>query len=280
MLAPQRASANLGPYNVDSELCGNPNHNKSHSGPVKSASIRDKISQWEGKKEPSPPSSSETVVKDNETVRKKEHKPSDPDSKRVISLEKQDSLKENVGKVADFKAKPPEGLTPNKDREVFVEWRLRPAIPQENEKKSVLTHVKKLERATKEVPVRPSLAFPGNYFCSPSKEELEESEKKTEPIFGTFYKIQHRGPWQRRKGSIEHVYNEPGNPSINPLPKPQRTFQHSKTPSIQTSVPGCGKGRKNLPPLPSIPLPPLPTCPPPGVCRRPWTDKPWHTNNR
>lgn len=249
--------------------------------PVKSASIRDKISQWEGKKEPSPPSSAGTVTNDNETVRKKEHKPSEPDSKRLVSWEKQDSGKENVEKLADFKANPPEGLTSNKDREVIMEWRSQPNRPQERNKKSVLTHVKKLERATKEVPDRPSLAFPGNYFCPPSKEELEESEKKAnEPIFGTFDKIQHRGSWRRRKGDPENVYNEPGTPSINPLPKPQRTFQHNTPLSTLTSEPGSGKGSRNLPPLPSIPPPPLPTCPPPGVCRRPWTDRPRHTNNR
>lgn len=228
------------------------------------------------------------MAKDDETVRKKGQKPSEPqrtDSKRFITWERQDSGKENVGKLADFKAKSPEGLTTNKDREVIVERRSQPARPaeppQERDKKSVLTHVKKLERVTKEVPDRPSLAFPGNYFCPPSKEELEESEKKAnEPIFGTFDKIQHGGSWRRRKGDPENVYNEPGAPSINPLPKPQRTFQHHTPPSTPTSGPGSGKGRRNLPPLPSIPPPPLPTCPPPGVCRRPWTDRPRDTINR
>lgn len=287
MLAHRRASANLEPCNptTDNGLCSKLNHNKGPAGPVKSASIRDKISQWEGKKEPSPPSSAGTLAKDDETVREKEHKPSEPqrtDSKRFISWERQDSGKENSGKLADFKAKSPEGLTTNKDKEVIVERRLQPARPaeppQERDKKSVLTHVKKLERVTKEVPDRPSLAFPGNYFCPPSKEELEESEKKAnEPIFGTFDKIQHGGSWRRRKGDPENVYNEP---SINPLPKPQRTFQHHTPPSTPTSGPGSGKGRRNLPPLPSIPPPPLPTCPPPGVCRRPWTDRPRDTINR
>lgn len=290
MLAHCRASANLEPCNptADNCQCDKLNHNKGQAGPVKSASIRDKISQWEGKKEPSSPNSAGTVAKDDETVKKKEQKPSSlqrTDSKRFISWERQDSGKENVGKLADCKGKPPEGLTTNKDREVIVERRSRPARPaeppQERDKKSVLTHVKKLERATKEVPDRPSLAFPGNYFCPPSKEELEESEKKAnEPIFGTFDKIQHGGLQWRRKGDPENVYNEPGPPSINPLPKPQRTFQHHTPPSTPTSGPGSGKGRRNLPPLPSIPPPPLPTCPPPGVRRRPWTDKPRDTINR
>lgn len=262
---------------TDNGLCGKLNHHKDQAGPVKSASIRDKISQWEGKKEPNLPGSAGAVVKDDKTVRNKEHKPSEPqrtDSKKFISWERQDSGKENVGRLADFKAKSPEGPMTNKDREVHVERRSRPARPaeppQDRDKKSVLTHVKKLERATKGAPDTPSLAFPGNYFCPPSKEELEESEKKAhKPIFGTI--VQH--------GS-ENVYNEPGTPSINPLPKPQRTFQHHTPPITLTSWPGSGKVTRNLPPLPSIPPPPLPTCRPPGVCRRPWTDRPRDSINR
>lgn len=291
MLAHRRASANSDPRtpNMENGLCGKLNNNKSPAG-VKTASIRDKISQWEGKKEPTPLSSTGTFLlsmtqKEDETVRKKESKASEvqrTDSKRFVSWDRQDSGKENVGKLGDSRPKSPEGLT-NKDREVILERRFRASKPTEQpqDKKTVLTHVKKLERATKEVPDRPSLAFPGNYFCPPSKEELEETEKKAnEPIFGTFDMARPSGSRRRREGDSENVYNEPGAPSINPLPKPQRTFQHHTPPTTPSSGPGSGKGRRNLPPLPSIPPPPLPTCPPPGVCRRPWADKPRDSNNR
>uniref|UniRef100_A0A3Q3GHK7 DENN domain containing 2A n=1 Tax=Kryptolebias marmoratus TaxID=37003 RepID=A0A3Q3GHK7_KRYMA len=264
------------PPNMENGL----SHSKSSAG-AKAASIRDKISQWEGKKEPvtltgtSPPSATQKEV---ETVRKKESKVSDvqrTDSKRFVSWDRQDSGKENVGKLVDLS---PTG----KDKEGMPERRCCASKPTEpQDKKTVLTHVKKLEKATKEVPGRPSLAFPGNYFSPPSKEELEETEKKTsEPIFGTFDKARPGGFQRKRQGDSENVYCEPGAPFINPLPKPQRTFQHPTPPTGTTSGPFSGKATRNLPPLPSIPPPPLPSCPPPGVCRRPWADKPRDSNNR
>lgn len=291
MLAHRRASTNADPRtpNMENGLCGKVNHNKSPAGP-KSASIRDKISHWEGKKESAPPTSTGTcplsaTQKEVETVRKKESTASEvqrTDSKRFVSWDRQDSGKENFGKLGDSRPKSPEGST-NKDKEVILEKGFRASKPTEQpqDKKSVLTHVKKLEKATKEVPDRPSLAFPGNYFCPPSKEDLEESEKKGhEPIFGTFDVTRPGGSRRRREGDPENVYSEPGAPSINPLPKPQRTFQHHTPPTTPALGPGSGKGRRNLPPLPSIPPPPLPTCPPPGVCRRPWVDKPRDSSNR
>uniref|UniRef100_A0A8D3CZU2 UDENN domain-containing protein n=1 Tax=Scophthalmus maximus TaxID=52904 RepID=A0A8D3CZU2_SCOMX len=258
--------------------------------PSSTASIRDKISQWEGKKEPAQPASTGTIPlsttqKEVETVRKKESKTSEvqrTDSKRFVGWDRQDSGKENVGKLGDSRSKSPEGPS-NKDREVILERGFRAPKPTEQplDKKTVLTHVKKLEKATKEVPDRPSLAFPGNYFCPPSKEELEETEKRaSEPIFGTFDVVRPGGSRRRREGDPENVYSEPGAPSINPLPKPQRTFQHHTPPATPTSGAGSGKGKRNLPPLPSIPPPPLPTCPPPGVCRRPWADKARDSSNR
>ncbi|CAI5665350.1 unnamed protein product [Oreochromis niloticus] len=275
--------------NMENGLCAQLNHNKSPAG-AKTASIRDKISQWEGKKESAPVTISGTcplsaTQKEAETVRKKESKTTEvqrTDSKRLVSWDRQDSGKENVGKLGDSRPKSPEAPA-NTDREVMVERGFRASKPTEQpqDKKSVLTHVKKLEKATKEVPDRPSLAFPGNYFCPPSKEELEETEKRgNEPIFGTFDMARPSGTRRRREGDSENVYNEPGAPSINPLPKPQRTFQHHTPPATPALGPFLGKGRRNLPPLPSIPPPPLPTCPPPGVCRRPWADKARNSSNR
>ncbi|KAM9754796.1 DENN domain-containing protein 2A isoform 1-T2 [Menidia menidia] len=287
MLAHRRPTANSDPRtsNMENGL----NHNKSSTG-TRTTSIRDKISQWEGKKEPTPVAPTVTsplcaTQKEVETVGKKESKTSEvqrTDSKRFVSWDRQDSGKENVGKLTDSRPKSQEGST-NKEREAMLDSgsHASKTTEQPQDKKTVLTHVKKLERATKEVPDRPSLAFPGNYFSPPSKEELEETEKKAnEPIFGTFDMARPSGSWRRREGNSENVYSEPGAPSINPLPKPQRTFQHHTPPSTTASGPGPGKGKRNLPPLPSIPPPPLPTCPPPGVCRRPWADKARDSNNR
>ncbi|XP_068595109.1 DENN domain-containing protein 2A [Brachionichthys hirsutus] len=291
MLAHRRASTATDPQtaNMENGLCGKLNHNKSPTG-VKSASIRDKISQWEGKKEPASLTSTgtcplSTTQKEVEMVRKKESKASEverTDSKRFVSWDRQDSGKENIGKLGDSRPKSPQGPT-NKDREEILERGVRSskAAEQPQEKKNVLTHVKKLEKATKGVPDRPSLAFPGNYFCLPSKEELEETDKRpNEPIFGSFDLARPVGSRRRREGDPENVYSEPGAPSINPLPKPQRTFQHHTPPTTPASGPAFGKGRRNLPPLPSIPPPPLPTCPPPGVCRRPWADRSRDRSNR
>lgn len=290
MLAQRRAPAtDTRPHNMENGLCDKLNHTKSPTG-VKTASIRDKISQWEGKKKPAPLTSAATcplgtTQKEVETVRKKESKLSEvqrTDSKRFVSWDRQDSGKENVGKVGDLRPKSPE-TSANKDKDANTEkgsWASKP-VEQPQEKRTVLTHVKKLERVTKDDPDRPSLAFPGNYFCPPSKEELEETEKKTnEPIFGTFDFTRPGGLRRKKEGDPENVYSEPGAPSINPVPKPQRTFQHHTPPATPASGAPSVKGKRNLPPLPSIPPPPLPTCPPPGVCRRPWADKPRDSSNR
>lgn len=290
MLAQRRATTtDTRTPNMENGLSGKLNHTK-NTAAVKTASIRDKISQWEGKKDPAQLSSTgtcplSTTQKEVETVRKKESKLSEvqrTDSKRFVSWDRQDSGKENVGKLGDSRPKSPESSA-NKDKDVIVEKGVSASKPieQPQEKKTVLTHVKKLERVTKEVPDKPSLAFPGNYFCPPSKEELEETEKKAnEPIFGTFDVTRPGRLRRRREGDPENVYSEPGAPSINPVPKPQRTFQHHTPPSTPASGPCSVKGKRNLPPLPSIPPPPLPTCPPPGVCRRPWAEKPRDSSNR
>ncbi|KAF7667643.1 hypothetical protein LDENG_00055840 [Lucifuga dentata] len=288
MLAHKRATTtDPRTSNMENGLCGKLNHNNSMAG-VKTASIRDKISQWEGKKEPVSLASTgmsllTTTQKEVETVRKKESKASEvqrTDNMRFVSWERQDSGKENVGKLVDLRPKSPQGPT-NRDREVILERGFRGPKPSEQpqDKKNVLTHIKKLEKAMKEVPDKPSLAFPGNYFCPPSKEEQEEIEKKAnEPIFGTFDVARPGRSRRRWEGDPENEYSEPGAPCINPLPKPQRTFQHHTPPT--TPGPVSGKGKRNLPPLPSVPPPPLPTCPPPGVCRRPWSDKPQDSSNR
>nr|XP_046219096.1 DENN domain-containing protein 2A-like [Oncorhynchus gorbuscha] len=201
--------------------------NKTPAGLKTSASIRDKISQWEGKKETLPttqvvgsgPCLLTTVHKEPESVRKEISEDHRPDSKRLVSWERQDSGKEHAGKLGDLWPKSPEGPTTKGDREVILDrGPLRGSsklTETAKENKSVLTHIKKLEQAMKE-------------------------------------------------GDTENVYTEPGtaSPSINPLPKPQRTFQHHTPPSTPASGLSLGKGRRDLPPLPSIPPPPLPTCPP------------------
>ncbi|XP_049616811.1 DENN domain-containing protein 2A-like isoform X2 [Syngnathus scovelli] len=63
----------------------------------------------------------------------------------------------------------------------------------------------------------------GNYFSPPSKDKQAEGKRK------------------------DDLYGESGSPTVNPLPKPKRTFQHPAT-----------KGQRNLPPLPKTSSRPLP----------------------
>uniref|UniRef100_A0AAY4EEA8 UDENN domain-containing protein n=1 Tax=Denticeps clupeoides TaxID=299321 RepID=A0AAY4EEA8_9TELE len=247
-------------------------------GGLKSSnSIRDKISQWEGKTDTTGSCPAMTGPKEADSVRKKDVKNIEVqrrDSKRIVSWERDDFGKENGGKLGDSRPMSPEA--PSKDWDVILDKGPRSKMVETvQDKKSVLTHIKKLEQAMKETPNKSSLVMPGNYFCPPSKEEQEEAEKRgSEPIFGTLDVVRPTGSRRGQDGDPENVYTEPGAPSINPVPKPLRTFQHHTPTGTPTSVSRSAKGRRNLPPLPSIPPPPLPTCPPPGVCRRPWADRP------
>uniref|UniRef100_A0AAY4EE90 UDENN domain-containing protein n=1 Tax=Denticeps clupeoides TaxID=299321 RepID=A0AAY4EE90_9TELE len=253
-------------------------------GGLKSSnSIRDKISQWEGKTDTTGSCPAMTGPKEADSVRKKDVKNIEVqrrDSKRIVSWERDDFGKENGGKLGDSRPMSPEA--PSKDWDVILDKGPRSKMVETvQDKKSVLTHIKKLEQAMKETPNKSSLVMPGNYFCPPSKEEQEEAEKRgSEPIFGTLDVVRPTGSRRGQDGDPENVYTEPGAPSINPVPKPLRTFQHHTPTGTPTSVSRSAKGRRNLPPLPSIPPPPLPTCPPPGVCRRPWADRPADSTNR
>lgn len=75
----------------------------------------------------------------------------------------------------------------------------------------------------------------GNYFSPPSKDK--HTEVKRREASGT-------------REEKEHLYTEPGEPPINPVPKPRRTFQHPATAPTGKSQ-RQGRGQRNLPPLPS-----------------------------
>ncbi|XP_039625437.1 DENN domain-containing protein 2A isoform X2 [Polypterus senegalus] len=232
------------------------------------ASIREKISQWEGKKaSPSPLlSRKETDISKKEEVKNAEVQRSD--SKRFVAWEKQGIGKENAGENEDFPPKAMEISVKEKEGKID-KCSFAKSQDKVRDNKFVLAHIKKLEQAMKEGPNIPQLDLPGNYFVSPAKDTGENERKIKEPIFGTL-DIVRSSP---RSKNQENVYTEPGTPSINPLPKPQRTFQHDGQGAPSSSIQLLGKGKRNLPPLPSIPPPPLPTCPPPSVSRRALADK-------
>uniref|UniRef100_A0A8C2GH11 UDENN domain-containing protein n=1 Tax=Cyprinus carpio TaxID=7962 RepID=A0A8C2GH11_CYPCA len=266
------------PRPIENGLGGCSKSPKTPLGLKSTASIRDKISQWEGKTETTGSNTQTVGLKETESGKKKvQPEVQRKDSKRLSNRERQNCGEENGSKFGE-----PLHISegPVKEKECILDKApLGRTTETGQDKKLVLTHIKKLEQAMKETPSKSSLSMPGNYFCPASKEEQEEAEKRvTEPIFGTLDVV--RFGSRIRSRDSENVYSEPGAPSINPLPKPQRTFQHHTQTNNLLANHGFVKGKRNLPPLPSIPPPPLPSCPPPqGVCRRP-SGRARNTNNR
>ncbi|XP_010898416.3 DENN domain-containing protein 2A isoform X2 [Esox lucius] len=150
------------------------------------------------------------------------------------------------------------------------------------EQSAVFTLFKKLEQTMREEnPSKSPLELPGNYFCPPSTDtQVEVKRRELESILGRLDDDQLfrglREDWQWEQ-DLENVYTEPGTPPINPVPKPQRTFQqrtfhHSAKSEGSRSLQRPGKGKRNLPPLPLISPPPLHSQPSPNSYRRPRTD--------
>ncbi|XP_057186145.1 DENN domain-containing protein 2A isoform X1 [Triplophysa rosa] len=266
--------AHKGPSNPRPVKNGLADCTRSPRTPKSAASIRDKISQWEGKTETVVSNPQTTGLKDAEGVKKKvQPEIQRKDSKRAFNWERQNSGKENSSRFGES-----QHTSDGPEESISDKVTLGKVTEPAQDQKSVLTHIKKLEQAMKETPSKSSLGMPGNYFCPSFKEGQEEAERRaTEPIFGTRDVSR---PGSRRGRDPENFYSEPGAPSINPLPKPQRTFQHHTQTFSPAAKQSTVKGRRNLPPLPSIPPPPLPSCPPPpGVCRRP-SGRTRDSNNR
>nr|XP_056702558.1 DENN domain-containing protein 2A [Euleptes europaea] len=272
----------------------------------KPSSIKDKISEWEGKKEsPSPVSTwkeeeqgvkeelstflgvVEKITRDSVTMRQ-------VDSKRVIKW--QVASKENERRAGTPKSS-------GQPIEKKADMKLRAEEPNSNagkgselkdiqkENLSVLSQVKKLERALKGGSAELQPQLPGTYYsphCLPEKANEGQSPSEgwetpsrlelgkhlvgldsetSEPIFGTLEEVK-TSRVKCKPGSEENVYTEPGlpekKPFINPLPKPQRTFKHEGEEGWLPPV----RNKRNLPPLPSVPPPPLPSSPPPSAVSR------------
>lgn len=191
---------------------------------------------------------------------------------------RRDYEKENVENLNATRPRPPAetgGLNGNQKREecrVVQREDLRPCSPVQEqvgtlrrhserknptqnsqEKRAVFTLFRELEAMGENRGRTPTEL--GNYFSPPSKDKSMESKTTAAE----------RGPiW-------ENVYAEPGAPPINPVPKPQRTFQH---PSLERSQ-RKGRGQRNLPPLPTFS-----TKPPSGVYSRPRGERLRDNTNR
>ncbi|XP_062472432.1 DENN domain-containing protein 2A isoform X3 [Pezoporus occidentalis] len=286
----------------------------------KSFSIKDKISEWEGKKETQSaprreeeqgvreehrvPSVTEKMSGEALVTRKvetKRHKNWELESKGVGKENEQKAgTQKGTGHAAEQKGEAQKDKevesSPGKCKEVKGgKWEIQ------KENLSVLSQVKKLEKALKDGSAELQPQLPGTYYspqclqekaaqghtASESHESVcgAELNKRllgldseiSEPIFGTLEEV--RISHAKSKGCmVENVYTEPGvpekKPFINPLPKPRRTFKHE---GEEDWVPAA-RNKRNLPPLPSIPPPPLPSSPPPSaVSRRLWSGK--HKNN-
>ncbi|TKS90953.1 DENN domain-containing protein 2A [Collichthys lucidus] len=177
------------------------------------------------------------------------------DCSRAVHKEKQDHEKENVEKTMVAVQQQVGTLRKSNDR--------RTAEQSSQEKRAVFTLFKKLEAMGENHGKTPTEL--GNYFSPPSRDKPVEVKKKESEVMGQSGAVKSSGT--RDGKQQENVYTEPGAPPINPVPKPQRTFQHPKTASIGKSQ-SQGRGQRNLPPLPSISTK-TSTKPPTGVYRRP-----------
>ncbi|TNM91239.1 hypothetical protein fugu_019619 [Takifugu bimaculatus] len=169
---------------------------------------------------------------------------------RVVQREKQENSKELWEKMGDLRL-----CSPVQEQVGTLRRHSERKNPTQNsqEKRAVFTLFRELEAMGENRGRTPTEL--GNYFSPPSKDKSMESKTTAAE----------RGPiW-------ENVYAEPGAPPINPVPKPQRTFQH---PSLERSQ-RKGRGQRNLPPLPTFS-----TKPPSGVYSRPRGERLGDNTNR
>lgn len=186
------------------------------------------------------------------------------DSSQVVHKEKQDQEKENVEKLRDSRPTSPAAavqlqvgtLRKSNDRKI--------AKQSSQETRAAFTLFKKFETMGQNRGKTPTEL--GNYFSPPNKDKHIEAKKKESEVTNQTSAVKPPGA----RGGIqkqENVYTEPGAPPINPVPKPQRTFQHPASASTGKSQ-RQGRRQRNLPPLPSISTK---TCskPPSGLHGRP-----------
>ncbi|XP_054419854.1 DENN domain-containing protein 2A isoform X1 [Pteronotus mesoamericanus] len=282
------------------------------AGP-KSLSIKDKISEWEGKKElPAPaPGRKAGGQEDYRPSCVMERGRGDGVGTRVTAAQngtrpegesKENERNEGVAEVGGQDAEQRPGLS-QPARELAPgtgrgrELRLGKQRFQ-NASLSVLKQVKKLEQALKDGLAGLDPQLPGTCYsphCLPDKamegpsltrnrgcgsgsdfrsHHVDLETRQPTPEAAEGRRSSCGKPWGQ---SLESVYRGfPQKPFINPLPKPRRTFEHDGE-GDKDGNPGIGfrKDGRNLPPLPTLPPPPLPSSPPPpSVNRRLWNGRP------
>ncbi|XP_060052683.1 DENN domain-containing protein 2A [Erinaceus europaeus] len=261
----------------------------------KTLSIRDKISEWEGKRELSSATTEAHpplfVTERREDVRTAVTKVSNGARMESESPEGEQSP-EGVRVGPQRLSQTGQDPATNPGRGLW-EPRLGSQRPQKDSL-SVLTQVKRLEQALKDGSAGLDPQLPGTCYsphCLPYK--ADEVPTLPEQGLGVWSSSEPRGPYsnpearepspepleERRSSSwrpSDHGLDScPPKPFINPLPKPQRTFKHDEDDRGEKPGSRWRKEKRNLPPLPSLPPPPLPASPPPSsVNRRLWNGRP------
>ncbi|XP_028381455.2 LOW QUALITY PROTEIN: DENN domain-containing protein 2A [Phyllostomus discolor] len=283
------------------------------AGP-RSLSIKDKISEWEGKKEVPAPAPGRRADGQEDyrascvTDRRRAEGvgtrvPAAQNGTRLEGEGKEIGRSERAAEVRGQDAgQRPDRSQPAREPAPSLgrgrELRLGKQRLQ-NASLSVLKQVKKLEQALKDGLAGLDPQLPGTCYsphCLPDKtaegpplsrsrgcgsgsefrSHLVDLEGRP-PAPETCRKL----PWDQ---NVESVYGGfPQKPFINPLPKPRRTFKHEGE-GDKDGNPGTSFRRdgRNLPPLPTLPPPPLPSSPaaspssppPPSVNRRLWNGRP------
>ncbi|XP_034090199.1 DENN domain-containing protein 2A-like isoform X1 [Gymnodraco acuticeps] len=301
MMAHRRPS--FDPHNENTLLVGN-KLPRSNGGKIK-----DKISLWEGKEPTHSPITSGSLgqchsITRTESLTKNGNNSdglSEESCKRVAQKEKENLGKENVGKLGDSRpcspvetGKQQRGTLKNSkhseskkggdcgridhEKENVEKLRdSRPCSPSIAVQQQMGTLKKSNERKTAEQANQEKRAV---FTLFKNLDAMGENHGKSPPELGNYFSppCKDKQVVMGETGSVketqhqENVYTEPGSPPINPVPKPQRTFEHPTIVAIGKSQ-SKGREQRNLPPLPST-LPPTSTKtsskPPSGVYGRPW----------
>lgn len=261
-------------------------------------SIKDKISKWEGKKEP--PASEAAKPTDGQEnylppcrVERRGSEVTRIKNGMRLGMESLENDSLTARTVCQDTERCP-GLRPTDGQPEHRGRELKPSdLRFQSDHLSVLRQVKRLEKALKDGSAGLDPQLPGTCYsphCLPDKTEEDQSIPQSHESGGALaasrrthnMEVREPGPeiseeWKGQESIYKGSRCHPPKPFINPLPKPRRTFQHAGE-GEKDRDPGISfkKEKRNLPPLPSLPPPPppLPSSPPPtSVNRRLWTGR-------
>ncbi|NXG49197.1 DEN2A protein, partial [Psilopogon haemacephalus] len=274
----------------------------------KSFSIRDKISEWEGKKE----TQSAPRGEEEQGTKEEEHRlpcmterttgealvTQKLETKRLLNreLECKGAGKENEWKAGIQKGT---GQAVEQKREVQKgkEVQSSPGKCKEvkagkKENLSVLSQVKKLEQALKDGSAELQPQLPGTYYSPQCLQEKaaqgHAAPEGYESICGAelnkrlglgldseisepiFGTLEEvrTSHTKSKDRTVENVYTEPGVPEKKPFINPLPKPRRTFKHEGEEDWVPAARNKRNLPPLPSIPPPPLPSSPPPSAVSR------------